>query len=277
MSDAAVPDRRAFGVAPSRADARLAAGAVTPARVFLDGPGTSYSTADLLRLRGDHAAARDAVSAELTIDDPAVSRLVDGAGLFAVSTRATSSGEYLTNPGLGRSLDDDARDEITRRCPPAPDLQILLGDGLSPRAVARYGAEVFELLQQAGLAAGWSVGRPFLVSRCRVGVLNDVGDLLQPSVVVLLIGERPGLQTAESMSAYMAFQPTPGDTDAERNLVCNIHERGTSPAVAVKRIMDLATQMRDTSTSGVSLKERLDRDVPEVGTRRADDVPGDGA
>ncbi len=243
----------------SRLDARLAANEVTSARIFLDGPGTSYSTADLLRLRGDHATAQDAVRSELTIDDPGVSRLVEDAGLFTVSTCASSLAEYLSNPERGRELDEAGRAEITRRCPPDTDLQVVLGDGLSPRAVACHGADVLQALHRQALTRGWTVGRPFLVSRCRVGILNGVGDILRPSVVVLLIGERPGLQTAESMSAYMAYRPTAGATDADRNLVCNIHERGTTPAEAVGRIMDLADQMRATANSGVGLKERRDR------------------
>lgn len=258
------------GSSPSRAGARIAAREVTSARIFLDGPGTSYSTADLLRLRADHAAAHDAIHSELTIRDPGVRRLVDSVGLFGVSTHATSLAEYLADPGRGRSLDDAARDEIVQRCPPDIDLQVVLGDGLSPRAVARYGAEVLELLHEQAVARGWTVGRPFLVSRCRVGVLNDVGDLLRPSVVVLLIGERPGLQTAESMSAYMAYRPAAGHTDAERNLVCNIHERGTVPSDAVPRIMDLADQMRRAATSGIAIKERghpgIDPRTPGLGS-----------
>jgi ethanolamine ammonia-lyase small subunit len=257
VSDDTPQRHRAPLPSPSRADARIAAREVTSARLFLDGPGTSYSTTDLLRLRADHAAAQDAIHSEVTVDDPSVHRLVDTFGLFGASTRATSLAEYLTDPGRGRSLDDDTRREIIRQCPPDVDLQVVLGDGLSPRAVARYGAEVLESLHEAVHARGWTVGRPFLVSRCRVGVLNDIGDLLRPSVVVLLIGERPGLQTAESMSAYMAFRPTAGHTDAERNLVSNIHERGTLPSDAVPRIMDLAEQMRQTASSGVVVKERL--------------------
>lgn len=255
------PSRTAF---PSRADARLAASDVTTARVFLDGPGTSYSTADLLRLRGDHAAAQDAVCSDLTIDDPSLSGLVDDVGLFSASTRATELGDYLADPSSGRSFDEESRNRIVRLCPPGIGLQVVLGDGLSPRAVARYGPEMFTLLRLVAGSRGWVVGRPFLVSRCRVGVLNDIGDLLRPDVVVLLIGERPGLQTAESMSAYMAYRPRAGCTDADRNLVCNIHARGTVPADAVARVMDLAEQMRETRISGVDLKERLGTGPPEL-------------
>ncbi len=256
--DTSVPVPTRSAGLTSRTDARLAARRVTRARIFLDGPGTSYSTADLLRLRADHAAAQDAVHAELTIDDPALSRLVEQFGLFAASTRAASRAGYLADPDSGRSLDDDSRRNIARRCGSDTDLQVVLGDGLSPQAVARYGAEVLESLHEAADLRGWNVGLPFLVSRCRVGVLNDVGDILRPTVVVLLIGERPGLQTAESMSAYMAYRPEAGHTDADRNLVCNIHETGTRPVDASRRVIGLAEQMVATGTSGVELKERIE-------------------
>ena len=85
------------------------------------------------------------------------------------------------------------------------------------------------LLRQGAGERGWSFGRPFVVRYCRVGVLNDVGELLDPAVVVLLIGERPGLATAESLSAYLAYRPRPGHTDAQRNLISNIHARGVGP------------------------------------------------
>ena len=104
---------------------------------------------------------------------------------------------------------------------------------------------------------GLSVGQPFVVRHCRVGVLNDVGELLDPAVVVLLIGERPGLATAESLSAYLAYRPRPGHTDAQRNLISNIHARGVSHAEAARRILALAEQMRQVQASGVTVKEDL--------------------
>ena len=98
-------------------------------------------------------------------------------------------------------------------------------------------------------------GRPFLIRHCRVGVLNDLGELLDPAVVVLLIGERPGLATAQSLSAYLAYRPRAGNTDARRNLISNIHARGVSPADAAQRILSLAEKMRRMQASGVVVKE----------------------
>ncbi|HEY4677010.1 MAG TPA: ethanolamine ammonia-lyase light chain EutC, partial [Candidatus Angelobacter sp.] len=104
---------------------------------------------------------------------------------------------------------------------------------------------------------GWMLGQPFAVQYCRVGVMNDVGELLQPKVLVLLIGERPGLATAESLSAYMAYQPRAGHNDSNRNLISNIHARGVSTEAAASRIIDLAAQMMQCQTSGVKIKEEL--------------------
>src|SRR5204863_2965597 len=99
------------------------------------------------------------------------------------------------------------------------------------------------------------VGQPFVVRYCRVGILNDIGALLEPPVVVLLIGERPGLATAESLSAYLAYRPAPGHTDAQRNLVSNIHARGVDHPSAARRILALAATMQRLQGSGVSIKE----------------------
>lgn len=111
------------------------------------------------------------------------------------------------------------------------------------------------LLHTEAMARGWSWGQPFFIRHCRVGVLNDLGELLDPAVVILLIGERPGLATAQSLSAYMAFRPRPGDDDSRRNLISNIHARGLPPREAAVRIASLAAQMMRLATSGVSVKE----------------------
>jgi ethanolamine ammonia-lyase small subunit len=136
-------------------------------------------------------------------------------------------------------------------------LQVFVGDGLSAAAVRAQVPELLPRLLVAARAEGWRTGQPFFVRHCRVGALNDVGELLGPEVAVLLIGERPGLATAEGLSAYMAFRPRPGDTDARRNLISNIHARGVSVPDAVRRILALARRMRQAGASGTSVKEEL--------------------
>ena len=177
--------------------------------------------------------------------------------LFEVRSRAASKDEYLLRPDLGRHLNDASRAEVNRRCTTGNDLQIVIGDGLSVTAVALQTPRLLPLLSEGAKTRGWSVGQIFVVRYCRVGILNEIGELLGPKVVVLLIGERPGLATAESLSAYMAYRPKAPDTDANRNLISNIHARGVSPEQAAQRILNLAAAMMKTHTSGCQLREEL--------------------
>jgi ethanolamine ammonia-lyase small subunit len=207
-----------------------------------------------LELRRDHAAALDAVHAELDLPRDFGPEFVARWQLFEVHTQAATKAEYLMRPDLGRRLRQEARADVVRNCPGGVDLQVVIGDGLSAAAVVAQVPALLPLLLQAD---GWRVGRPFFVRHCRVGILNDVGELLDPAVVVLLIGERPGLATAESLSSYLAHRPRPGDTDARRNLISNIHARGVPALLAARRILALAAQMRQMQTSGVTVKEEL--------------------
>jgi ethanolamine ammonia-lyase small subunit len=231
----------------------------TPARVLADRTGAAYRTATQLQLRQDHAAARDAVRAEFDLEGDLGVELVERWKLFSVSTMAASKGEFLQRPDLGRRLDESARELILTRCARNADLQIVIGDGLSVTAVSSQVPALLPLLAEKARSRGWTLGQPFVVKYCRVGLMNDLGELLQPKVVVLLIGERPGLATAESLSAYMAYQPRTGHNDSNRNLISNIHARGVSTEAAASRIIDVAEQMMRRQTSGVEVKEELPR------------------
>jgi ethanolamine ammonia-lyase small subunit len=231
----------------------------TPARVLADRSGAAYRTGTQLRLRQDHAAARDAVRAEFELNRDLGAEFVEQWKLFAVSTLAASKEEYLRRPDLGRRLDEKARGQLATRCEPNADLQVVIGDGLSVTAVSRQVPSLLPRVAEKARLRGWKLGQPFVVQYCRVGIMNDVGELLQPKVLVLLIGERPGLATAESLSAYMAYQPRASHNDANRNLISNIHARGVSTEAAAMRIIDLAQQMMQRQTSGVEIKEELPR------------------
>lgn len=228
----------------------------TPARVFVGRAGAGYRTETALHLRADHAAARDAVHAELDLAAD-LGGLVADFGLFGVETRAGSRPEYLTRPDLGRRLSEAGRARVVAECPAGVDLQVVVGDGLSATAVAAQVPALLPLLAAEARTRGWRFGRPFAVRHCRVGVMNDVGELLDPAVVVLLVGERPGLATADSLSAYLAFRPRPGHTDADRNLISNIHSRGVPVADAAGRVTALATALMRAGVSGVAVKEEL--------------------
>src|SRR5262249_38951296 len=163
---------------PRPASALPAWRARTPARVLAGRAGPAYRTATLLGLRGDHAAARDAVQAEVELRRDLGETLVESLGLFEVSTRAASKEEYLLRPDLGRQLGGAAREAIRQRCPAGADLQVLVGDGLSAAAVAAQVPTLLPLLVAQARERGWAVGQTFFVRHCRVGVLNDVGELL---------------------------------------------------------------------------------------------------
>lgn len=229
----------------------------TPARILVGRAGAGYTTATQIDLRQAHAAAADAVRNELELAVNFSADFVQRWKLFEVSTCAPSKSEYLLRPDLGRRLNGEACAQVRSRCAGGTDLQIVIGDGLSVTAVAAQVPPLLPLLMDGAANLGWTCGQTFVVRHCRVGVLNHVGELLGPKVVVLLIGERPGLATAESLSAYMAFQPRAGHSDADRNLISNIHARGVLPHEAAARILKLAEHMMTRQISGTQLKEVL--------------------
>ena len=228
----------------------------TPARILTGRAGAAYRTATYLELRRDHAAARDAVCTELDLDGDLGAAFVAEWGLFEVATMARTKDEFLLRPELGRAFDPAARAVLFDRCPVGADLQVAIADGLSAAAVRAQVPALLPLLAAETGRRGWRLGQPFVIRHGRVGVLNEIGELLDPAVAVLLIGERPGLATAESLSAYMAYRPRPGHDDSRRNLISNIHARGIPPDHAAVRIARLAEQMIRLGTSGVAVKER---------------------
>lgn|SRR5437667_1752885 len=231
--------------------------AQTPARLLAGRSGAGYRTSTQMELREAHAAARDAVRRELDLTRDLGSELIKQWNLFEVGTRAITKEEYLLRPDLGRQFSDESREKITEHCPTGADLQIAIGDGLSVTAVSAQVPGLLELLHQGARARDWIVGQAFVIRHCRVGILNEIGDLLAPRVAILLIGERPGLATAESLSAYMAYQPKKIHTDADRNLISNIHNRGLNSRESASRILNVAGRMMAMQRSGYQLREEL--------------------
>jgi ethanolamine ammonia-lyase small subunit len=225
----------------------------TPARILVERAGTSYGIGTQLELRGDHAAALDAVRAELDLARDFSPEFVKERALFEVQTLAASKQEYLLRPDLGRKLSDAARELIAARCPAKCDVQLVIGDGLSAQAVRAQVPVLLPMLEIAIRQRGWFLGQTFAIRYCRVGLLNEIGEVLSPQVAILLIGERPGLATSESLSAYLAFRPRPGHTDAQRNLISNIHGRGIPPLVAAGRIAVAIGRLMQAQASGVGI------------------------
>jgi ethanolamine ammonia-lyase small subunit len=250
-------ERDALSAAAGLSDIVRKVRARTPARLLVGRAGAAYRTGTQLDLREAHAAARDAVRGELNLEETFGSAFVKRWGLFEVLTKATSKEEYLVRPELGRKLDEKSRAELQGHCAKSTDLLIAIGDGLSVPAVAGQVPPLLPLLYEGAENHNWKTNQPFVIHHCRVGVLNELGELLSPRVAVLLIGERPGLATAESLSAYMAYRPRGTHTDADRNVISNIHRRGLNPEEAAARILSLADQMMQTRTSGYVLKQGL--------------------
>lgn len=231
----------------------------TPARIFQGRAGVGYRSQTQLELRRDHAAALDAVHAEIDLNRDFGTEFVERWKLFEVQSQAQSKPQYLMRPDLGRRLALDGLPVIQLHCPLGADLQIVIGDGLSAAAVTEQVPTLLPLLAAGAVERGLKLGQPFFVRYCRVGVLNDVGEVLDPVVVVLLIGERPGLATAQSLSAYFAYRPRAGHTDAHRNLISNIHERGVPAIQAAERILNFAELIRQAGQCGVTVKENVTR------------------
>ncbi|MEA2180631.1 MAG: ethanolamine ammonia-lyase small subunit [Solirubrobacteraceae bacterium] len=232
-----------------------AARARTPARVFRGRVDGGYTTASALALRADHAAARDAVHTALDLEGPELAPVVAEYDVLAVESAAEDHPHHLLRPDLGRRFSEASRERVRAEGTHGADLQVLIGDGLSAAAVHAQVPLVLGPLLEGARERGWSIGRPLAVRHCRVGILNDAGDLLGCELTVLLVGERPGLATAKSLSAYVALRPRTGHTDADRNLISNIHDGGTPAAEGTRRVLALLDAIRAAGRSGVTVKE----------------------
>lgn len=222
----------------------------TSARIGVGRAGPRYTTRALLLFQGDHAITQDALYREVD------QKLLDDFDLFTVETKVTGGkDEYLLRPDLGRQLSDEAIRTLEKRCILHPNIQLVVGDGLSAAAIEANLRQIIPIIVQGVQSAGLTFGTPFFVRHCRVGVMNDIGEALHPDVLILLIGERPGLGRAESMSAYMGYKPVKAHNDADRDVICNIFESGgTNPLEAGAYIVQLAQKMRIHQASGVKLK-----------------------
>ena len=219
-----------------------------PCRLGIGKAGARYKTLPVLEFRAAHSAAQDAVFSDV---DQSV---VDGLGLFSVQTQCDCKDTYLTRPDLGRILSDEAVAEIKSKCKMNPQVQIYVSDGLSSASIAANVADVLPAIEQGLKSYGISCGTPFFVKYGRVGVMDQISEILNADVTCVLIGERPGLITAESMSAYIAYKATVGMPEARRTVVSNIHKDGTIPAEAGAHIAEIIKKILDAKASGTDLK-----------------------
>ena len=220
--------------------------APNPARLGIGRSGPRLRTRAWLDLVADHARARDAVTSEVP---PALVRRL---GLVEIATGARSRADYVRVPELGRRLDPSARARL-RRCRQAPEVQLALTDGLSSAAVVANGAALLRPLVRELARRGRRLGTPLFVRNGRVRVQDAIGALLRPEVFCFIVGERPGLATAESLSAYVLYRPTLRSAEPERSVVSNIHRGGLPPARAARELADLIDEILRRRASGAAL------------------------
>jgi ethanolamine ammonia-lyase small subunit len=241
--------------------------ALTPARVALGRTGVSLATRDLLDFQRCHALARDAVHARL--EAAALARTlgaIAGGSVFRLRSAATDRATYLQRPDLGRRLDDSSRKLMAERARPGTaELAFVVADGLSALAVERHAAPLIEELLPR--LHGWKLAPVCVVEQGRVAIGDEIGEALGAQVAVVLIGERPGLSSPDSLGAYITWQPRPGRTDAERNCISNIRAEGLSYAQAAAQIETILSAARRERLTGVALRMA----APKLDTRQLEE------
>ena len=219
----------------------------TPARLGSGKAGPRYKTLTMLRFRADHAAAQDAVFSQVPED------FAQKNGMVEVQTRCQSKDEYLTRPDHGRCFDEENQKKIRAAIPGTPRVQIVVGDGLSSAAITANAMDCMEALREGLKLKGIDPGTPIFVRYCRVGAGDAIGDITGCELVCMLVGERPGLVTDKSMSAYITYEARTGVLESQRTVVSNIHAQGTPAVEAGAHIAGLLETVLKKGVSGVAL------------------------
>lgn len=221
----------------------------TPARIGVGKAGARLKTSTLLSLRADHAAARDAVFTD--VDE----NVLKEAGLKTFSTVVKDKNEFLTRPDLGKKFTDETLQQIVSESGSGADVLIYASDGLSSTAINANIQNILPVIEDGLKLKGYKVAKPFYVKFGRVGAQDPISEATNATVICSLIGERPGLATAESMSAYITYKATVGMEEARRTVVSNIHKGGTMAIEAGAYIADLIDDIIKAKASGVELKK----------------------
>jgi ethanolamine ammonia-lyase small subunit len=224
--------------------------------------GTRYATDVVLQFQAELAVAHEAVATELP------KGWASQNGLLGLHSRARDHREFLLRPDLGRLLDEPSLERLKKEAQHGVDVQPILADGLSAMACMQSGLALLESFSKACQARGLTVGRPVCARYARVWLEDEIGQTAGAKVAAILLGERPGLGTGDGLSAYLVYNPKVGNTDGDRNMMSNIHPRGTPPAVAGDRLAVLARAMIDQKRSGVALDlSRLTAELGEAAAR----------
>lgn len=245
----------------------------TPARIGLGRSGVSATTREVLSFSLAHAQARDAI--HLPLDTDALVAAVRGQAWSAVQvlrSRARSRHEYLLRPDLGRRLDPVDADRL-RTVGPPPDLVLVVGDGLSPLGIQRHAPELLAALRDA-LDPALRLGPLVVVREARVAVGDEVGERLRAGMVAVLVGERPGLSSPDSVGIYLTHAPRVGCSDAQRNCISNVRPAGQDPVTAARRLAWLVAEGRRLGLTGVGLKDHSQ--LPLVGGAAGTALPDHG-
>ena len=219
----------------------------TPARLGSGKAGARYKTLTMLRFRADHAAAQDAVFSQVS------EKFAAENGMIEVQTKCRSKDEYLTRPDHGRCFDEENRKKIRAAIPGTPRVQMVIGDGLSSAAITANAMDCLAAIRDGLKLKGIDPGTPIFVRYCRVGAGDAIGDVTGCELVCMLVGERPGLVTDKSMSAYITYRPHTGVSESARTVVSNIHAQGTPAVEAGAHIAELIDTILKKKVSGVGL------------------------
>ncbi len=221
----------------------------TPARICVGRVGPRPPVEPWLSFRWDEALAKDAVFGVIPDD------FLQKVGInVRVQSSCEAKRDYLAHPEKGGVLLPEAEQVLVENCKMSPKAQVFVSEGLSSLSILENLPTLLPAILDGFKSAGIETGTTFFVDLGRVRMLNDVGRVLKPEIAVMLIGERPGLVTQTSLSAYIAYKPQPGHTDAERNCISNIYSKGLNPLEAAAQIVDIAKRMLEQKTSGVGLK-----------------------
>jgi len=219
----------------------------TPSRIGVWRCGPRPLTNTWLRFRADHAVAQDSVVGEVPAEFPEKFKMV------AVKTMCANKDEYLTRPDLGRKLDEENLAIIRAKCRKGAQIQVIVADGLSSKAIEANIPNLLPAMVQGLESSGIQVGTPIFVRYSRVGIMDSIGEELKPEATIVLIGERPGLGTAESMSAYMEYNPRVGRLESDKTVISNIHKGGIPAAEAGAHIATVLKDILYAKASGVNL------------------------
>lgn len=236
---------------PAKREAFLEMKLKTPARLGIGRAGARYKTETMLRVRADHAAAADSVFSDVPKE------WVEQKGMIPVKTLCRDKNEYVTRPDLGRRFDRENLEKIKQTAGTSPQVMIVVGDGLSSAAVQANAPDMVMALKQGLSVQGITVGDILFVRYARVGAMDDIGEAVGAEVICMLVGERPGLVTAESMSAYITYMPRHGVPESQRTVISNIHKGGTNAAEAGAHAARLIKTMLEKKASGVALRRLM--------------------